>query len=135
MLRLFAPFLPFATEEVWSWWRPGSVHTAPWPRRDEVLAACGPAVEDERGVRALEFAAQILGAIRKKKSEEQRPLKTPVRRATVRAAEDDLALLADVEQDLRAAGLIQQLDTIVAEALQVDVELVSPDPPAEERAL
>jgi valyl-tRNA synthetase len=135
MLRVFAPFLPFATEEVWSWWRPGSVHTSQWPTRDEVLAACTPAVEDDRGVRALEFASQVLGAIRKKKSEGQRPLKTPVVRATIRASESDLALLADVERDLRAAGLIEQLDTIVAEALQVDVELAAPETPAEERGL
>jgi valyl-tRNA synthetase len=127
MLRLFAPFLPFVTEEVWSWWRPGSVHRSAWPTDGEVLAACAPSSEDQRAVDALEFAAAVLGAVRKRKSEEQRPLKTPVVRAVIRAPEAQLALLGEVEHDLRASGLIQQIETAVAESLQVEVELAAPD--------
>ena len=133
LLRLFAPFLPFVTEEVWSWWRPGSIHHAEWPSAQEVLSACGGS-DDPRGVEALEFAAAVLGAIRKKKSEEQRPLKTPVARALVRAPSALLALLPDIERDLCAAGLIQRLETAAAEALQVEVELSSAEPSQEERS-
>jgi valyl-tRNA synthetase len=135
MLRLFAPFLPFATEEVWSWWRPGSVHTSTWPEAAELLSASEPHGEDRRAVRALQFAGQVLGAIRKKKSEEQRALKTPVALAVIRAPEDDLALLPEIERDLRAAGLIRQIETAVADALQVDVTLAPPEtpPPGENR--
>jgi valyl-tRNA synthetase len=126
-LRLFAPFLPFAAEEIWSWWRPGSVHTAAWPSEQEILEAAGGA--DDCGAQTLQMAAQVLGDIRKKKSEEQRPLKTAVARVVIRAPDEKLALLPDVEQDLRASGLIQQIDTLVAEALQVDVELAPPEGP------
>jgi valyl-tRNA synthetase len=133
MLRVFAPFLPFVTEEVWSWWREGSVHKAAWPSAEEVLAPCG-GKEDNRGVEALQFAAAVLGAIRKKKSEEQRPLKTPVTRAVVRAPEASLALLPDVEADLRAAGLIRHLETATGGTLQVEVELEASAPPGQEPA-
>jgi valyl-tRNA synthetase len=129
MLRLFAPFLPFVTEEVWSWWREGSVHRAEWPTADEIFAQSR---EDQRGVEALEFAAAVLGAIRKKKSEEKRPLKTPVARAIIRAPEAQLALLGEVERDLRASGLIQRIETATAGTLEVEVELAPPDTPAGE---
>jgi valyl-tRNA synthetase len=132
MLRLFAPFLPFVTEEVWSWWREGSVHRSAWPSPEELLETAGGA-EDGRGVEALQFASAVLGAIRKKKSEEQRPLKTPVIRARVHAPAAMLALLPDVESDLRASGLIQQLQAETADTLHVDVELAPAESPKEER--
>jgi hypothetical protein len=72
----------------------------------------------------------VLGAIRKKKSEEQRPLKTPVALVVVRGPEALLSLLGDVEADLRAAGLIGRLETAPAAALEVAVELA---PAGEER--
>jgi valyl-tRNA synthetase len=127
MLRLFAPFLPFVTEEVWSWWRDGSVHTSRWPTAGEVLDVCEPAAEDEHAVRTLEFAAEVLGAIRKKKSEEQRPLRTVVARASIRGPASRIGLLSAVEHDLRASGLIAHIETSIADALQVEVELAPPE--------
>jgi valyl-tRNA synthetase len=132
MLRLFAPFLPFVTEEVWSWWREGSVHRASWPTAEEVLQSCAPGGDEARDIAALQFAAAVLGAIRRKKSEEQRPLKTPVLRVRLAAPAEQLALVAHVDADLRASGLIQQIETVEGDSLQVDVELAPAQP--DERA-
>ena len=133
-LRLFAPFLPFVTEEVWSWWRDGSIHHSKWPTPEEVLEPCG-GIEDDRAVQSLEFATAVLGAIRKKKSEEQRPLKTPVAKTIVHAPETMLELLPEIESDLRASGLIQQLATQPSEAFQVEVALAPAELAKEERLL
>ena len=132
LLRLFAPFLPFVTEEVWSWWQEGSVHRASWPAPDDLMAACAPSGEDPRGVEALEFASAVLGAIRKKKSEEQRPLKTRVALAVVHAPPAQLLLFPDVEQDLRSSGLIDRLEASEADVFSVDVDLAA-DGPVQDR--
>jgi valyl-tRNA synthetase len=125
LLRVFALYLPFVTEEVWSWWQPGSVHAASWPAARELFEPAGG--ESGDGVRALELAAAVLGEIRKKKSEEQRPLKTPVARARVQIPDADRALLATAERDLRASGLIQDFAISPGETFHVDVELAAPE--------
>jgi hypothetical protein len=83
--------------------------------------------EQDDAVRALELAAAVLGEIRKKKSEEQRPLKTPVKRAVVRVPAAARPLLSSSEADLCASGLIQDLVVETADALEVRVELAGPE--------
>jgi valyl-tRNA synthetase len=121
LLRLFAPFLPFAAEEAWSWWRDGSVHGEPWPVADDVARYAG--TEDDDGVLAVEVASHVLSEVRKSKSEAQRPLKTPVRRVLVRGQAAHLSALALVESDLRAAGLIERLEEALGDVLEAEVEL------------
>jgi valyl-tRNA synthetase len=60
LLRLFAPFLPFATEEVWSWWRTGSLHRAAWPTSQALRELAGDA-----DPATLEVAAAVLVEIRR----------------------------------------------------------------------
>ena len=132
LLRLFAPFLPFVTEEVWSWWQPGSIHTSAWPAAEELFGPAGG--ENEDGARTLELAAAVLGEIRKKKSEEQRPMKTPVARAVVHLPDSDRQLLESARADLCAVALVQNLVIETGETRVVDVQLAAPEASTQERA-
>lgn len=104
LLRLFAPFLPFATEEVWSWWRAGSVHTADWPSATAFVgipASSDPAV--------LTTVALALGGIRKAKSEAKMKQRTEVVTALVTAPPQQVAQLSAGLEDLKAAGNAREL--------------------------
>jgi valyl-tRNA synthetase len=105
MVRLFAPFLPFVTEEVWSWWKEGSVHRAPWPTVAELHEPIGGG--DQRAAEALNEGCRVLGEVRKRKSEEKKPLRTPVVSAIIRAPRHNLDLLELVWRDVSASGAFQ----------------------------
>jgi valyl-tRNA synthetase len=112
LLRLFAPMLPFVTEEVWSWWRKGSVHAASWPLPAELPAGGDPAV--------LAATGEALRQVRKAKSEAKASMRADVSRAVVRGAEAGRIS----RPDLAAAGRIAELTLESAPAdLTVDVTL------------
>jgi valyl-tRNA synthetase len=118
--RLFAPFLPFVTEEAWSWWQSGSVHRASWP-------AAQPLLDAARGgdPLVLEVAAGALSAVRKAKTAANLSLRTEVATVTVVDTEARIQALRTAERDVREAGRIEELILSVGEPavsvqLQVD---------------
>ncbi len=106
-LKLFAPFLPFVTEEVWSWWQEGSIHRASWPDADSLrdLGADGDPL-------VYEVAGWVLGEVRKAKTEAQRSLRTEVTGVVVTDTPERLAALRAALSDLLDAGRIAELETV-----------------------
>jgi len=123
MLRLFAPFLPYVTEEVWSWWREGSIHTAPWPAAEELTSliadhAAGSAAADQQ---TYTWATDVLFEVRKQRSEAKQPLKVPITKVTVKADPAAIALMPIVEADLRAALRVLAFETVAGEPREITV--------------
>jgi valyl-tRNA synthetase len=122
LLRLFAPFLPFVTEEVWSWMAQtddgaapgGSIHRASWPEPGPLLEAAGTDAKQAEAV--LDAASAAIGAIRKAKSQARLPMRASVSRLAVTAPAAQLAALAEVLPDVRAAGTVTEVDLREADA-------------------
>jgi valyl-tRNA synthetase len=126
-LRLFAPYLTFVTEEVWSWWRTGSVHRAPWPSAADLEQLGGGA-----DARFYVDAQLANGEIRREKSLQGMKIKTPVK-VTIAGDSETLNSLKMVEREIGSANTA----TIVfqqGDALQVTV-LPSEEPGGSESHL
>jgi valyl-tRNA synthetase len=103
LLRLLAPFLPFVTEEVWSWWREGSIHRASWPDASELRSLAGGG-----DPRTLDLASAVLAGIRRAKTEGRLSMRAAVATVSVTAPQPDLALLRQALDDLTAAGRVER---------------------------
>ncbi len=127
LLRLFAPFLPFVTEEVWSWWRPGSVHLQAWPNGDDLRGST--AVDGQpANARIAEVAAQAIAEIRKHKTAAKRSLATPVVACTLTDTAERLDLLRPALADVAAAARAEKITLSEGDSLAVNIELAPVDP-------
>ncbi|MDO5738960.1 MAG: valine--tRNA ligase [Ornithinimicrobium sp.] len=125
-LRLLAPVLSFATEEVWSWWHEegSSVHVQSWPAEAELAQAIAGA-----DVGLLPTLGQALTGLRKAKSEAKVKMRTEISAATVTGPALDLDRVRTALGDLAAAGKVTgEISYADGEQLAVcDVALISSD--------
>jgi valyl-tRNA synthetase len=119
LLRLLAPFLPFVTEEVWSWWRDGSIHGSAWPAGAELSNLAGPGDDA-----VLAAAAAAIAAIRKAKSGARLAMKDPVPVLVVTAGQADLDALDAAVADVRSAGRVATVELRPADDGEAVYELV-----------
>ena len=103
LLKLFAPFVPFVSEEVWSWWQEGSVHNQIWPKPEEI------SVNKSIGIENLELVTKVLAEIRKAKTEKQLSMKAEVLELEIKTKNEEIEIIKKSEKDLIAAGNIKNL--------------------------
>jgi valyl-tRNA synthetase len=104
LLRLFAPFLPFTTEDVWSWWQEGSVHRSSWPDAEQLRALAGDADDA-----LLDDVSAALSGVRKAKSDAKASMRADISVARVSASASQVARLSLAAGDLAAAGRVAEL--------------------------
>ena len=122
MLRLFAPFLPYCTEEAWSWWQAGSVHNSEWPSANALASLAGP----EARPALVDAVALVLVAVRRAKSEAKGSMRTRVALCRVAGPQRLVDLVELAAGDLVDAGAIAELELVRdpgADTLSVTVEL------------
>ena len=118
LLKLFAPFIPFVTEEVWSWWQEGSIHLQSWPKSSEIIT------NKSAGIDPLNNVTWILSEVRKVKTENKQSMKAEVKTLEIWAKAEVIEQVKDAQKDLIAAGNIKDLKLNVSDSeIKVKAEL------------
>lgn len=128
LLRLFAPILPFATDEVWRWWRQGSVHTATWPQAAALDDVAGePAVLDSVG--------EALSGLRRAKSDAKVKQRTEIISARVTGSDQQLGHIEAALADVQAATKARSLQLVNSSDAASQLEVSEVDLAVEEETL
>ena len=112
LLRMFAPFMPFLTEEIWHWTYANdpdmnaTIHRSPWPSLEEFSAVSEPTSD-----KTYEIVCTVVEAVRKAKAEKNLSMKAPVKSVTVRAEADTCTALLPAIDDVRGMLHIEELRT------------------------
>ena len=127
--RLLAPMLPFATEEVWSWWKSDSIHLQNWPTANETLVDFAVS---ENASSLLDATCVVLAAVRRAKTEAKVSQRAEVAELVVTASPATIALLQANILDLRNAGVLQEIKFIasnsqtIAQEIDAQITLATP---------
>ncbi|WP_223690362.1 valine--tRNA ligase [Leifsonia poae] len=127
LLRLFAPVVPFATEEAWSWFNTGSVHVAAWP---ETATVAGDWSEHAD---VLGLVGKALTSIRGAKTTAKASQKAAVEYAVIAGPPAVVTAVELAARDLKSVGRIGELRFESAEELSVTDILLAQAPTEEER--
>ncbi|MGC4109258.1 MAG: valine--tRNA ligase [Nocardioides sp.] len=106
-LRLLAPFVPYVTEEVWSWWQSGSIHRSSWPVTSELAGI-------EGDTEALDAAASALVGLRGAKSQAKVSMRHELSAVEFSGPQRALDAVRLAQDDLVRAGRITATPTYVA---------------------
>ena len=115
--RLFAPLLPFATEEVWNWWQTGSVHQAQWPTSAELTASISTSPDEA----LLNAVCTTLAIIRRSKTEAKVSQRQGVDMASITASADAARAITAGWIDIANAGSVAQWEIAISENAEIAV--------------
>ena len=109
---------------MWSWWQEGSIHKAQWPtaRELEQLIDDDSDALRQRDQEIYDQATEVLFEVRKRRSEDKKPIKVSITGVVLPDAFRDLIAIPQVEADLKSALRVKAFTIAPADVHQIVVE-------------
>ena len=110
LLRLLAPFIPFASEEIYQTFFKSakcakSIHLCGWPETDKKLA-------DKEKIKTGKIIVEIVAAMRKHKAERGLSMKAELEKVEIFCDAMTKKAIQEIESDLKAVGNIRKINFI-----------------------